>query len=33
MELSAFWFGLYKLLKYFVYPYTWLLLLIGILVL
>ena len=33
MELSAFWFGLYKLLKYFVYPYTWLLLLLGILVL
>jgi Tetraacyldisaccharide-1-P 4''-kinase len=33
MELSAFWFGLYKLLKYLVYPYTWLFLLLGILVL
>ncbi|MDQ6732661.1 MAG: YdcF family protein [Nitrospirota bacterium] len=33
MELSAFWFGLYKLIKYLVYPYTWLFLLLGILVL
>jgi len=24
MELSPFWFGLYKLVKYAVYPYTWL---------
>lgn len=32
MELSPFWFGLYKLLKYLVYPYTWLLLLLGFLV-
>jgi uncharacterized SAM-binding protein YcdF (DUF218 family) len=23
MELSAFWFGLYKLAKYLTYPYTW----------
>jgi uncharacterized SAM-binding protein YcdF (DUF218 family) len=33
MELSAFWFGLYKFVKYSVYPYTWLLLLLGLLVL
>jgi uncharacterized SAM-binding protein YcdF (DUF218 family) len=33
MELSPFWFGLYKLIKYGVYPYTWLLLLLGLLVL
>ena len=24
MELSPFWFGLYKLVKFAVYPYTWL---------
>ena len=29
MELSPFWFGLYKLVKFAVYPYTWLALLIG----
>lgn len=29
MELSPFWFGLYKLVKFAVYPYTWLTLLIG----
>jgi hypothetical protein len=29
MELSPFWFGLYKLAKYAVYPYTWLIVLIG----
>jgi uncharacterized SAM-binding protein YcdF (DUF218 family) len=33
MEFSPFWFGLYKLAKYGVYPYTWLLLLLGLLVL
>jgi len=33
MELSPFWFGLYKLVKYLVYPYTWLLLLLALLVL
>jgi uncharacterized SAM-binding protein YcdF (DUF218 family) len=33
MELSPFWFGLYKFVKYGVYPYTWLLLLLGLLVL
>ena len=33
MELSPFWFGLYKLVKYLVYPYTWLVLLLGLLVL
>jgi uncharacterized SAM-binding protein YcdF (DUF218 family) len=33
MELSPFWFGVYKLIKYGVYPYTWLLLLLGLLVL
>lgn len=33
MELSPFWFGLYKLAKYLVYPYTWLLLLLGLLLL
>ena len=33
MEFSAFWFGLYKLVKFLVYPYTWLLLLLGLLVL
>jgi len=25
MELSAFWFGMYKLAKYLTYPYTWML--------
>jgi uncharacterized SAM-binding protein YcdF (DUF218 family) len=29
MELSPFWFGLYKLVKYVVYPYTWLCLAAG----
>lgn len=29
MELSPFWFGLYKLVKYAVYPYTWLVVLTG----
>ena len=33
MELSPFLFGLYKLAKFLVYPYTWLLLLLGLLVL
>ncbi len=33
MELSSFLFGLYKLLKYLVYPFTWLCLLLGILTL
>jgi uncharacterized SAM-binding protein YcdF (DUF218 family) len=31
MDLSPFWFGLYKLAKYAVYPYTWLVLLLGLL--
>jgi uncharacterized SAM-binding protein YcdF (DUF218 family) len=31
MESSSFWFGLYKLIKYAVYPYTWLVLLLGLL--
>lgn len=29
MELSPFWFGLYKLVKFAVYPYTWLVVLTG----
>lgn len=29
MELSPFWFGLYKLVKYAVFPYTWLCLVTG----
>jgi uncharacterized SAM-binding protein YcdF (DUF218 family) len=29
MELSPFWFGLYKLVKFAVYPYTWLCLATG----
>ena len=29
MELSPFWFGLYKLVKFAVYPYTWLVVLSG----
>src|SRR5215216_6684216 len=29
MELTAFWFGLYKLLKYLVFPYTWLVLILA----
>jgi uncharacterized SAM-binding protein YcdF (DUF218 family) len=29
MELSPFWFGLYKLVKFAVYPYTWLAVLTG----
>ncbi len=33
MEMSSFLFGLYKLLKYLVYPFTWLCLLLGILTL
>lgn len=33
MELSPFLFALYKLVKYGVYPYTWLLVLLGLLVL
>ncbi len=32
MELSPFWFGLYKLVKYAVYPYSWLCALAGALV-
>lgn len=32
MELSPFWFGLYKLVKFAVYPYTWLCVLAGALV-
>jgi len=31
MELSPFWFGLYKLVKYVLYPYTWLCLATGVL--
>ena len=31
MELSPFWFGLYKLVKFVVYPYTWLCLATGVL--
>jgi uncharacterized SAM-binding protein YcdF (DUF218 family) len=30
MELSPFWFGLYKLVKFAVYPYTWLVVLAGV---
>jgi uncharacterized SAM-binding protein YcdF (DUF218 family) len=33
MELSPFWFGFYKLVKYLVYPYTWLVLLLSLLML
>jgi uncharacterized SAM-binding protein YcdF (DUF218 family) len=29
MELSPFWFGLYKLVKFAVYPYTWLCVITG----
>ena len=29
MELTPFWFGLYKLLKYLVFPYTWLVIIIA----
>ena len=32
MELSPFWFGLYKLVKFDVYPYTWICALAGALV-
>jgi len=32
MELSPFWFGVYKLSKYLIYPYTWFLLLSALLV-
>ena len=32
MELSPFWFGLYKLVKFAVYPYTWICALTGALV-
>ncbi len=32
MELSPFWFGLYKLVKFVVYPYTWICALAGALV-
>jgi uncharacterized SAM-binding protein YcdF (DUF218 family) len=32
MELSAFWFGLYKLAKYLTYPYTWMLVIVILLV-
>ena len=32
MELSAFWFGMYKLSKYLIYPYTWFLMLSILLV-
>lgn len=31
MEFSAFWFALYKLAKFAVYPYTWMVLLLGLL--
>jgi uncharacterized SAM-binding protein YcdF (DUF218 family) len=31
MELSPFWFGVYKLAKYVIYPYTWFLLLSALL--
>ncbi|MSQ78032.1 MAG: YdcF family protein [Nitrospiraceae bacterium] len=31
MELSPFWFGLYKLVKLVVYPYTWLCVITGVL--
>ncbi len=33
MDLSPFLFGLYKLVKYLVYPYTWLCLFLGVLTL
>jgi uncharacterized SAM-binding protein YcdF (DUF218 family) len=33
MEMTPFWFGLYKLAKYVIYPYTWLIALIGTLTL
>jgi uncharacterized SAM-binding protein YcdF (DUF218 family) len=29
MDFSSFWFGLYKLAKYMIYPYTWVVLLLG----
>lgn len=31
LELTPFWFGLYKLAKYATYPYTWLVALLGLL--
>ncbi|MGH7231903.1 MAG: YdcF family protein [Nitrospiraceae bacterium] len=31
MDFSPFWFGLYKFVKYAVYPYTWLVFLLGLL--
>ncbi|HEY7534092.1 MAG TPA: YdcF family protein [Nitrospiraceae bacterium] len=30
MELSPFWFGLYKIVKYVVYPLSWIILLFGV---
>lgn len=33
MELSPFWFGVYKFAKYLIYPYTWMVLLMAMLLL